>query len=580
MFKRDISSKKIGQVPDEYAILPMGFLNFHYDGDLDRVKLIGMNIEGKEHLADDLGDFELESIDLDLDFLSKINALFRDNGTQSFLSPIYHNSSQYYQCKIVRLTEDNLGCFFCIASTSDLKGKEANNINFDLEQDNFKNLFRTFFNHVPVGIVIMNKEGQIKDVNKKFTQLFKYKSEELLNQDINQFIVPPDSSEEGRSLTSQALAGEVIKHETVRRTKDGEEVTVLIQAAPIIKDGVQEGTFIIYQDFTQRARALKKIKETGRKLEELLKVVPEMDSYEEKEEVCQITVDTALNILKLDSCVIVLKDEDKLIPAAVSGNLTIDNFPVVNLTTGIVGKTYRTGNIIYCEDLAEVDNINDIGADFESVISIPLGKYGVFQALSTEKAAYSGEDIKLAKLLVGHTEEVLKQLSLKKQLYYRANYDALTGLINRHHFNHLLTQEVEKTRRYNYGLTFLMIDINNFKGVNDALGHLVGDRVLRTVAKIIKKNVRSSDYVIRYGGDEFIVLMPEKDVEQDEEGVEIVMKRIKKAVQEWYDTKAAPEMPPFSISVGAAYWSPETDMTIEEVLHEADKFMYSEKRCN
>ncbi len=98
---------------------------------------------------------------------------------------------------------------------------------------------------------------------------------------------------------------------------------------------------------------------------------------------------------------------------------------------------------------------------------------------------------------------------LKRKLELLAQYDDLTNCFNFRHIMKLLKLEIERCRRYNKEMTIAMIDIDYFKNINDTYGHLVGNHALEVIGKIIKKNLRSVDYVGRYGGDEFLIVFPE-----------------------------------------------------------------------
>jgi diguanylate cyclase (GGDEF)-like protein len=95
----------------------------------------------------------------------------------------------------------------------------------------------------------------------------------------------------------------------------------------------------------------------------------------------------------------------------------------------------------------------------------------------------------------------------------RAMTDALTGRLNRYGLQHILAREYAEARRYNRSLSCLLIDLDNFKTVNDTYGHAVGDLALQQVASILADAVRGTDTVFRYGGEEFLVLLPETDLE-------------------------------------------------------------------
>jgi len=143
--------------------------------------------------------------------------------------------------------------------------------------------------------------------------------------------------------------------------------------------------------------------------------------------------------------------------------------------------------------------------------------------------------------------------------------DELTGLYNRRHFFDTIEKEINRAKRMDYSITLLSIDINNFKKVNDTLGHLTGDKLLKTLAKIIKENVRDGlDIPFRFGGDEFTLLLSDCQKEQSL----IIANRINNQFKKHTDIASL------------AYGAEELDLNnpnIEYVLQEADKKMYEHK---
>lgn len=107
-------------------------------------------------------------------------------------------------------------------------------------------------------------------------------------------------------------------------------------------------------------------------------------------------------------------------------------------------------------------------------------------------------------------EEAVQQADAAQE---RAMTDTLTGLLNRYGLQHILAREVSETRRYNRPLSCLMIDLDHFKIINDLQGHAAGDTALQQIATVLSENVRGSDVIFRYGGEEFLVLLPETDLE-------------------------------------------------------------------
>jgi diguanylate cyclase (GGDEF)-like protein len=150
--------------------------------------------------------------------------------------------------------------------------------------------------------------------------------------------------------------------------------------------------------------------------------------------------------------------------------------------------------------------------------------------------------------------------------------DAVTNVFTRGFLRDLLAGEISRAERTNRSLALIMCDLNNFKQVNDRYGHLMGDYVLSQIATILKSCVRGSDYVIRYGGDEFLVLLPETD----QPGGEVVRERIHAKVAEWDRSNRVGDFP-ISVSLGlylhVAGQSPDKDVA------EADARMYAEKQA-
>lgn len=117
-----------------------------------------------------------------------------------------------------------------------------------------------------------------------------------------------------------------------------------------------------------------------------------------------------------------------------------------------------------------------------------------------------------------------------------------------------------------------MIDVNRFKEINDRFGHQMGDEVLKVVASLLLDAVRGSDLVIRYGGDEFLIVLMEPEGE-----CQIVKERIAIAIAERNRTNELIQFP-VTLAIGGAKWRPADSLPIEEVLAEADRRMYAAKR--
>jgi len=152
--------------------------------------------------------------------------------------------------------------------------------------------------------------------------------------------------------------------------------------------------------------------------------------------------------------------------------------------------------------------------------------------------------------------------------------DSLTELNNRRGFFYLAEQQVEIAKRQKRPMVLLYADLDDFKRINDSLGHQVGDHVLRETAEILKSTFRSSDIVARFarlGGDEFVVLILETAVPDPES----MINRLESNIREFNEREQRPYR--LSLSIGAAVFAPDNPCSVDELLSQADQMMYQAK---
>ena len=167
--------------------------------------------------------------------------------------------------------------------------------------------------------------------------------------------------------------------------------------------------------------------------------------------------------------------------------------------------------------------------------------------------------------------DVSDQKEMRQQLELQAKTDPLTRLYNRLFFDEVLSREVSRSKRYGIPVSLMMIDLDGLKGVNDRYGHEAGDEVIKAGAKLLNDSVRRPDIVARYGGDEFIVLLPHTD----EAGAAEIRRRIVSAART-LKVSAGETSVPVRLSVGTATARGEE---CDELLSTADMKMYKEKRA-
>ncbi len=316
---------------------------------------------------------------------------------------------------------------------------------------------------------------------------------------------------------------------------------------------------------------LGEIGESRAKLRELHHAVDRLQDCGREQEICEMVVKSAERILNFDICSLDLVEGDLLIPKAVSTGLSLDESRPYHIGEGIAGTTVKKGETIWGEDLREFSQAKPTRSDFRAFISVPIGKLGVCQVASTQVGKFTNEDVELAEILAAHLREEIKRVRLQEELRQQAIRDPLTGLYNRRYFNQTIEKEVKRSSRYGHPVGFLMLDVNRLKEVNDRFSHLVGDQVLKELGDLLKENIRDADTVVRYGGDEFLIMLPETDRETEE-----IESRITTSLKEWNRESDLIDFP-LTLAMGSSYWSPDQDKEIEEVLKEADRKMYKAK---
>lgn len=168
-----------------------------------------------------------------------------------------------------------------------------------------------------------------------------------------------------------------------------------------------------------------------------------------------------------------------------------------------------------------------------------------------------------------HQFEVITELNTKnKQLQLLSSQDHLTGLLNRRSFDQVLEQEMARSERFGHPLSLLLIDIDDFKGVNDTFGHVHGDEVIKRIAQSIKMHVRDVDFVGRLGGDEFVVLLIETDKHYSLQVADRMRIEVSKVVNEAENV--------VSISIGHAQYAGES---LSAFLVRADQALYKAKEA-
>jgi len=311
-----------------------------------------------------------------------------------------------------------------------------------------------------------------------------------------------------------------------------------------------KGSLIELHNITKRRVIENALIDSKNKLFSLNKVLYEINTSKNEQKVAKILIDALKRIFKL--------------------NMTGFLYP-----DGKHGETFSTDSKIskIIKEKFIDDKTLKKSSSMGKVIVIPVLDIGSAVCIHDKDVPISDEDVELCKLLLGYTFEAIKRIELQEILRNQAERDNLTGSYNRRYFDKIIEKEIERSKRHGYQIYFLMVDINRFKEINDKYGHQTGDRMLKETYRVISNQVRKIDTIIRYGGDEFLIIVPNIK----KENITNLIERIKNSIKEWSDSTDLIDFE-INLSIGISYLDPKKEESLDKILYFADMNMYKDKK--
>lgn len=236
---------------------------------------------------------------------------------------------------------------------------------------------------------------------------------------------------------------------------------------------------------------------------------------------------------------------------------------------GIAGEVVRRGRMIYVKNTATDRMFVHKKVPIRgSLIVVPL-KYkgetiGIANFGRNKIDAFSLNDMKMLTLVASQVALAIANADLYTKTRELSVTDELTGVYNRRYFGNVLQLEWKRAQRFNRDLSLLMCDVDYFKKYNDTFGHLEGDKILKEIALLLSKNLREVDTVSRFGGEEFILLLPDTD----KRGAMAVAEKLRHLVQE--------NLRDITVSIGVANF-PDDVKDLDDLIDHADIALYEAK---
>ncbi|OGF98129.1 MAG: hypothetical protein A2Z06_04075, partial [Candidatus Glassbacteria bacterium RBG_16_58_8] len=330
-----------------------------------------------------------------------------------------------------------------------------------------------------------------------------------------------------------------------------------------------------------RKRKVEKLEKENLELEALLDITQLIVSTLDTKKLLTLLVHKVEGALEVDRCsVLFVEKENPRIGYVMASqdDPEVDRLEIDLVKYPEVKRSIETGHSVVIDDVLEDPLMSEFGnelrgAGFKSLLVVPLTHgeetFGTLLLRAARaKGGFSDWEIKFCQIVANASANALKNAELFQELKQQAITDGLTEMYNHRFFQEQFRILCEKAKRSEKPLSILMIDIDNFKWINDYYGHAVGDQAIRFIATKLKANSRGGDVVARYGGDEFVWLLGETDLDAATK----IANRFRKSV-----TGNPFEATGFlSVSIGVATYPTDTP-NVTRLLHQADRAMYLSK---
>lgn len=248
---------------------------------------------------------------------------------------------------------------------------------------------------------------------------------------------------------------------------------------------------------------------------------------------------------------------------------------------GLTEQVLLAGEIFYIEDTQETPFFNNpiaLKEGIRSLVCVPLvfqeRIVGILYLDDFEPRRFDCDKLNLLSILASFAAMAIHNATLHKRTKLLAITDSLTGLHNHRYFKQYFRQEMARAKRYHKPFSIIMMDVDDFKSYNDSFGHATGDRLLELMGELILQTIRTVDVAFRYGGEEFIVLLPETRLDQ----AILAAERLRDSVQQGTAKRPVDGASRgVTVSIGVASY-PENADKMDELFNIVDSLLYLAKR--
>jgi len=390
----------------------------------------------------------------------------------------------------------------------------------------------------------------------------------------------PQQCKELREILEERIA------DTIVTTHSEDSLPNIKESDTVIITSEEKNTGILYR------RLLNKLEEQVHRAELLSDLIRLFSSSLQIDELLERVVSKSTGVLGDTAFIVLAADTGQLKLEAAFSKDRERLMKMLIATVNLGGQAFNAehfAQVLQRREAVIIPNLQQTNLSVElrtftdkysvvSLLAVPIQTkdvvLGAFVSLASEPQVFTSEDVNTALALADFTAIALENAGLFAELQRSAITDSLTGVYNTRFFHEVLGRETARADRYTTPLSLLMIDIDSFKVVNDSFGHVVGNKVLTQVGKIIERTVRNTDFVFRCGGDEFGVVLPGTNLE----GALHVAEKILQKVESSDILTTLGYSGGVTVSIGISEYH--RGSHFETLVAEADQALYASKRSS
>ena len=413
----------------------------------------------------------------------------------------------------------------------------------------------------PASIVITDTSGNIEYVNPRFTQVNGYTSEEVLGENPRVLKSDQTPEETHREMWRTISTGGEWKGEFVNRKKNGELYYELANISPIKDDnGVTTHYMAIKEDITERKFIADALQESNLHLIATLNALPDLMLEMTRKGIVRNFHAARTDMLHALPKDFMHKDIEKSMP--------VDAARIIKSALAEAAENGTSSGSVYSLERPQGTIWYELSITAKGDPRNPETNFIVLSRDITDRKL-AEEKLQLANVTL--QERLVEIEALQGRLREQAVRDHLTGLYNRHYLQETLEREISRAMRSEQSVSIMIMDVDHFKRVNDSYGHKVGDLVLRALGDLLRSSIRAGDIPCRYGGEEFIIVMPNVPLSIAHERAAHISSRINELQVPHEDVHLQ-----VTVSVGVAT-IPQHGLNGEDVLLRADRALYRAK---